>query len=97
MAFLKGHNMGNGIDVKGWVAIIITVVWGAAISITSAANTFRAQEIADVKSAVSIHSKEIQSLQLDLKEIKTIQKYQNEGIEKIIKILEKGGSYVTAE
>jgi len=89
--------MGNGIDVKGWIAIIITVIWGAATSITSAANTFRAQEMADVKAAVSTHSKEIQTLQLDLKEIKTIQKYQNEGIEKIIKILEKGGSYVTAE
>lgn len=89
--------MGNGIDVKGWIAIIITVIWGAMVSITTAANTFSAQEVADVKSAVSIHSKEIQSLQLDLKEIKTIQKYQNEGIEKIIKILEKGGKYVTTE
>jgi len=87
----------HGVDVKGWIAIIITVIWGAATSITSAANTFRAQEIADVKSSVSIHSKEIQSLQLDLKEIKTIQKYQNEGIEKIIKILEKGGKYVATE
>lgn len=89
--------MGNGIDVKGWIAIIITVIWGAMVSITTAANTFRAQEVADVKSAVSIHSKEIQSLQLDLKEIKTIQKFQSEGIEKIIKILEKGGKYVTTE
>lgn len=89
--------MVHGVDVKGWIAIIITVVWGAATSITSAANTFRAQEIADVKSAVSIHSKEIQALQLDLKEIKTVQRYQNEGIEKIIKILERGGAYVATE
>lgn len=89
--------MGNGIDVKGWIAIVITVVWGAATSITSAANTFRAQEVADVKSAVSVHSKEIQTLQLDLKEIKTIQQYQSEGIGRIIDILEKGGKYVATE
>jgi len=89
--------VGNGVDVKGWIAIIITVLWGAATSITAATNTFRAQEMIDVKSAVSTHSKEIQSLQLDLKEIKTVQKFQSEGIEKIIKILEKGGKYVATE
>lgn len=87
----------NGFDIKGWLAIIITVIWGAATSITSAANTSRAQEVADVKTAVSTHSREIQTLQLDIKEIKTIQKFQTEGIEKIIKILEKGGKYVATE
>lgn len=89
--------MGNGLDVRGWIAIIITVIWGAATSITSAANTFRAQEVADVKTAVSTHSREIQMLQLDLREIKTIQRMQTEGIDKIIKILEKGGAYVATE
>lgn len=89
--------MVHGVDVKGWIAIIITVIWGAMVSITTAANTFRAQEVADVKTAVSTHSREIQTLQLDIKEIKTIQKFQTEGIEKIIKILEKGGKYVATE
>jgi hypothetical protein len=87
----------NGLDVKGWIAIIITVIWGAVQLITASANSFRAAEVADVKTAVSIQAKELKETQLSVIEMKTQIKSISAGINDIKQAIVGQGRIVTTE
>ena len=86
--------MPDKVDVKGWLAIIITVLWGSVTMLSS----FQKQEIADVKAAASKQYDEMSGIKISVSQIKSTQDYQTKALEKIIAILEKGGfRVVTAE